>query len=115
MLLIYCILVTVVTVVTVVTTKLTQQPNIIYILCDDLGHADVGFTSGAPHSPSSAPHTPSGAPHTPSGAPHTPALNKLAKEGVQLTQFYVQQVCTPTRGALMTGDQFIQIVGSLLL
>ena len=96
-----------VTVVTVVTTKLTQQPNIIYILCDDLGHADVGFTSGAPHI--------SGAPHSPSGAPHTPALNKLANEGVQLTQFYVQQVCTPTRGALMTGDQFIKIIGCMLL
>ena len=59
-----------------------RQPNIIYILSDDLGHADVGFTNGNTE---------------------TPHLNKLASEGVILTQHYVQQVCSPTRGSLMTG------------
>lgn len=67
---------------TIASTKLTKQPNIIYILSDDLGHADVGFTNG----PVS-----------------TPVLNKLAREGVLLHQHYVQQVCSPTRGALMSG------------
>ena len=37
-----------------------KQPNIIYILSDDLGHSDVGFTNG----------------HV-----ETPNLNKLAREG----------------------------------
>jgi len=59
-----------------------KQPNIIYILSDDLGHSDVGFTNG----------------HV-----ETPNLNRLAREGVLLTQNYVQQVCSPTRGALMSG------------
>ena len=39
---------------------LEKQPNIIYILSDDLGHADVGFTNGNTK---------------------TPNLNKLAGEG----------------------------------
>ncbi|KAL5256753.1 hypothetical protein ACHWQZ_G011872 [Mnemiopsis leidyi] len=59
-----------------------KQPNIIFILSDDLGYSDVGFTNGFIE---------------------TPNLNRLAREGVQLTQNYVQQVCTPTRGALMSG------------
>ena len=37
-----------------------KQPNIIYILSDDLGHSDVGFTNGFIE---------------------TPNLNRLAKEG----------------------------------
>ena len=37
-----------------------KQPNIIYILSDDLGHADVGFTGGKIE---------------------TPNLDRLAKEG----------------------------------
>ena len=37
-----------------------KQPNIIYILSDDLGHSDVGFTNGFVE---------------------TPNLNRLAKEG----------------------------------
>ncbi len=35
----------------------------------------------------------------------TPALDRLAAESVQLQQFYVHPVCTPTRAALFTGQQ----------
>lgn len=58
------------------------KPNIVFILADDLGRADCGFMGG------------------PVATPH---LDKLAKEGAILDQFYVQPVCSPTRAALMTG------------
>jgi arylsulfatase A-like enzyme len=58
------------------------RPNIVLILTDDLGYADVAFHGG--------------------NAP-TPNLDRLAREGVELTQHYVAPVCSPTRTALMTG------------
>eukprot|EP00729_Bicosta_minor_P020435 gene20435-28689_t len=33
----------------------------------------------------------------------SPNIDRLAKNGVILTQNYVQEMCTPTRAALMTG------------
>src|SRR3954466_7610785 len=59
------------------------KPDIVYILADDLGYNDVGFTGGKEIK--------------------TPAIDKLAAAGTVLNQFYVQPVCTPTRAALMTG------------
>lgn len=53
-----------------------QPPNVVFIIADDLGWADVGFHGGK--------------------AP-TPHLDRLAKEGVELTQHYVAPVCSPTR------------------
>jgi arylsulfatase A-like enzyme len=58
------------------------QPNILHIVADDLGWKDVGFHGSDIH---------------------TPVLDQLARSGAQLEQFYVQPMCTPTRGALMTG------------
>ena len=60
----------------------SAKPNIVFILADDLGWADVAFHGG--------------------NAP-TPHLDKLAREGLELTQHYVAPVCSPTRSALMTG------------
>lgn len=57
-------------------------PNIVFIMADDLGWADLAFHGG--------------------NAP-TPHLDKLAKEGLELTQHYVAPVCSPTRASLMTG------------
>jgi arylsulfatase A-like enzyme/lysophospholipase L1-like esterase len=58
------------------------KPNVVFIMCDDLGWGDVGF-----HGSSIA----------------TPNIDKLAREGVELTQYYVSPVCTPSRAGLMTG------------
>lgn len=58
------------------------RPNIIFILADDLGWADVGFHQG--------------------NVP-TPNLDRLAAGGLELTQHYVYPVCSPTRSALLSG------------
>lgn len=60
----------------------SQKPNILYIVADDLGWNDVGFRSSDLA---------------------TPTIDRLAREGAVLDQFYVQPMCTPTRAALMTG------------
>ncbi|XP_063066239.1 arylsulfatase B [Engraulis encrasicolus] len=57
-------------------------PNIVFILADDLGWHDVGFHGSEIK---------------------TPHLDKLAKSGVQLDNYYVQPLCTPSRNQLMTG------------
>jgi arylsulfatase A-like enzyme len=61
----------------------TSKPNILLIVADDLGYADVGFTGGKEI--------------------RTPNLDALAAAGARLQEFYVQPVCSPTRAALMTG------------
>ena len=53
------------------------RPNVILIMTDDQGWGDFGF-HGNPHL-------------------KTPNLDRLAGQGVELTQFYVSPVCTPTR------------------
>jgi arylsulfatase A-like enzyme len=58
------------------------RPNIVYIVADDLGYADTGWQGSDID---------------------TPALDALAATGAELTGFYVQPMCTPTRAALMTG------------
>lgn len=63
-------------------TALASKPNIVFIMADDLGWADVAFHGG--------------------NAP-TPNLDRLAREGLELTQHYVAPVCSPTRTGLMTG------------
>ena len=60
----------------------SSKPNIVFIIADDLGWGDVGFHGG--------------------NAP-TPHLDRLAREGLELTQHYVAPVCSPTRTGLMTG------------
>jgi len=59
-----------------------QPPNIIVIVADDLGFNDVSWHNDAVL---------------------TPHLAQLANEGVILEQHYSQPICTPTRGALLTG------------
>ncbi len=60
-----------------------QPPNVVLIITDDQGYGDFGFT----------------------GNPivRTPVLDKLAKESIRLTNFYVCPVSAPTRSSLMTG------------
>ena len=59
-----------------------ERPNIIIILADDLGWADVGYHGSDIE---------------------TPHIDRLAKEGVKLNRFYATPFCSPTRAALMTG------------
>lgn len=58
------------------------KPNIVFIIADDLGYADVAFHGG--------------------NVP-TPHLDRLMREGVELTHSYVAATCSPTRAGLMTG------------
>ncbi len=62
--------------------------NIIVIMADDLGHADVGFTE----------------PGSRRSFNMTPNLVELAAEGIRLDRFYTQPLCAPTRAAFLTGD-----------
>lgn len=59
-----------------------KPPNVIVILADDLGNADLGYRGSEIR---------------------TPNIDTLANGGVRLEAFYGQPVCTPARAALMTG------------
>ena len=62
----------------------SKRPNFVLIFIDDMGYGDIG---------------PFG-----STVNHTPHLNRMVREGMKLTSFYVAApVCTPSRAALMTG------------
>lgn len=61
-----------------------EQPNIVVILCDDLGYGDLSCY-GHPHI-------------------HTPHLDQMAKDGIRFTDFYsAAPVCSPSRVGLLTG------------
>lgn len=58
------------------------RPNIIIILCDDMGFSDLGCYGGEIH---------------------TPNLDALAAGGLRFTQFYNTSRCCPSRACLLTG------------
>lgn len=60
-----------------------RRPNVLVIITDDQGFGDLAC-NGNP-------------------VIRTPNLDKLAKESVRLTNFYVSPVCSPTRASLLTG------------
>lgn len=61
----------------------SPKPNILIIVADDLGYADVGFNGGK--------------------VIQTPNLDRLAASGVNLTDFRACPMCSPTRAGLLTG------------
>src|SRR3954451_8221675 len=61
----------------------SAKPNIIFILCDDLGYGDVGAYGQKKI--------------------RTPNIDRLAAEGIRFTQHYANAVCAPARCMLMTG------------
>ncbi len=66
------------------TPQSSRPPNIVLIVSDDQGYADLGCLSD--------------------GRIRTPHLDRLAAEGTRLTNFYVAwPACTPSRAALLTG------------
>ncbi|QDU38441.1 Arylsulfatase [Maioricimonas rarisocia] len=59
-----------------------DRPNIVLIMCDDMGYSDIGcFGSEI----------------------DTPHIDRLAAEGLRFTQFYNNAKCTTTRASLITG------------
>jgi len=70
-----------------------NKPNIVLILADDLGYADLGCYGAKDI--------------------RTPHLDRLARQGVRFAQFYANgPECSPTRAALLTG-RYQQRVGGL--
>ena len=61
-----------------------KQPNIVVVLADDLGWADLGIYGSSFY--------------------ETPVLDSLAKNGLRFTSAYATSpVCSPTRASMMTG------------
>ena len=60
-----------------------RKPNLLLIVADDLGFADVGFNAGKTIA--------------------TPNLDRLARTGINLTDFRACPMCSPTRAGLLTG------------
>lgn len=75
-----------------------QRPDILLILVDDMGRGDMGVFRG------DAPWTNIAPVPDDVGPPRTPHLDRLAREGMLLPEFYANSaLCSPTRAALMTG------------
>ena len=66
------------------TSERSERPNVIYILADDLGYAELGSYGQTKI--------------------RTPRLDRLAQEGMRFTQHYSgSPVCAPSRATLLTG------------
>ncbi|NQT51242.1 sulfatase [bacterium] len=60
-----------------------DRPNVVLILIDDLGWADVGCYGSTFH--------------------ETPHIDRLATQGLRFTDAYAAPVCSPTRASILTG------------
>ncbi|MEO1527686.1 MAG: arylsulfatase [Planctomycetota bacterium] len=65
-----------------VTVSADDRPNIIVILCDDMGFSDLGCFGGEIE---------------------TPHLDRLAANGLRMTDFHNNSKCSETRATLLTG------------
>lgn len=61
---------------------MANQPNVVLILCDDMGFSDIGCFGGEVQ---------------------TPNLDRLAAHGLRFSQFYSTPRCSPSRASLLTG------------
>src|SRR5205085_6687996 len=68
-----------------------RNPNVVFILADNLGYGEPGCYGGG----------------ILRGAA-TPRIDRLAAEGLRLLNFNVEAQCTPSRSALMTGRHAIR-------
>ena len=76
---------------------MAQRPNIVFIVADDLGFADLGCYGG----------------REAEFGPVSPVLDGLAAAGLKFTQGYANSpVCSPTRFALMTGRYQYRLRGA---
>jgi hypothetical protein len=69
----------------------TRRPNILFILVDNLGYGELGVYGGG----------------ATRGAP-TPRIDRLAAEGLRLTNMNMETQCTPSRSAILTGRHAIR-------
>ncbi|MBL9199779.1 MAG: sulfatase-like hydrolase/transferase [Opitutaceae bacterium] len=66
-----------------IANRATSRPNVVFIMTDDAGYADFGCYGATDI--------------------RTPHIDRLAREGVRMTDFYAMPQCTPTRAALISG------------
>jgi arylsulfatase A-like enzyme len=64
-----------------------KQPNIVFILCDNVGWGDFSCYGGNTS---------------------TPRIDKLASEGIRFQNYTVECQCTPSRSAILTGRQSVR-------
>jgi arylsulfatase A-like enzyme len=76
---------------------MSQRPNVVFIVADDLGHADLGCYGG----------------RAARFGPVSPTLDAMAANGIRFTQGYANSpVCSPTRFALMTARYQYRLRGA---
>ncbi|MFP6894703.1 MAG: sulfatase-like hydrolase/transferase, partial [Opitutales bacterium] len=66
-----------------------QRPNLIIFMLDDVGYGDIGCFGGKRAA--------------------TPHIDKMATEGMRMTDFYVHPVCGVTRASLLTGSYAMRV------
>ena len=75
-----------------------EKPNVVLMLADNVGYGDISaYNLGT------------------RGGIVTPNIDKIAQEGIQLTQFLVEPGCTPSRAGLMTGQYSIRSGMSMII
>jgi len=75
--------------------KVDNRPNILLLVADDLGYADLGCYGGDIE---------------------TPNINNLAANGIRFSRFHTSPLCAPTRAMLLSGnDNHIAGVGNMFL
>lgn len=71
----------------------SKRPNFLVIVADDLGYSDVGCYGGEIE---------------------TPNIDRLAKEGIRMSNFHTASACSPTRAMLFSGtDNHIAGLGQM--
>jgi arylsulfatase len=75
-----------------------ERPNVVIMLADNLGFGDLSVYNNGTR-----------------GGMRTPNIDRIAKEGMQFTQFLVEPGCTPSRAGLMTGQYSIRNGMSLVI
>ena len=68
----------------------SKRPNIVVIMSDDMGYSDLGCYGGEIE---------------------TPNLDRLASEGLRFTRYYTNNMCVPTRAALLSGCYTTKALG----
>jgi arylsulfatase len=71
---------------TLAQAQVGQKPNLLFMLVDNLGYGELGVYGGG----------------ATRGAP-TPRIDKLASEGLRLTNMNMEAQCTPSRSSILTG------------